>query len=75
MFFEARFVSGVLGLDTAPEVVQMTVIWCCLAMALLLAEIANNYHEIRTTLVAPVRERSVSHAEPTLALESPLPEA
>jgi uncharacterized membrane protein len=75
VFFEARFISGVLGLDTAPETVQMTVIWCCLAMALLLAEIANNFHEIGTTLVVPVRDRSVSQSEPTLALESPLPEA
>jgi hypothetical protein len=79
VFFEGRFVTGVLGLDTAPESTQMTVIWSCLALALLLAEVANNYDEILTALrplfarqPVPRRQRQ-AHSEPetTYSLKSP----
>ena len=68
VFCEGRFLSGVLGLDTAPEVVQMTVILSCLALALLFAEIADNFHEIRVTLFSHAPARPVSSTQPGVAL-------
>jgi hypothetical protein len=53
VFFEGRFITGVLGLDDAPELVQTTVIWSCLALAMLLGELANSYNDIRAAAKAP----------------------
>lgn len=81
VFFEGRFITGVLGLDTAPESTQMTVIWSCLALALLLAEVANNYDEILTALrplfaprLVPRRQpQAPSEPQPAYSLKSPTP--
>lgn len=70
VFSEARFVSGVFGLDAAPEQTQMTVIWTCLALALLFAELANSHHEIRSALAA---RGSTQPALPAHALETQMP--
>jgi len=64
VFFEGRFVSGVFGFDTAPESTQMTVIWSCLALALLLAEVANNFDEIMAGLRPFFSPRLVPAFEP-----------
>lgn len=59
VFFEGRFISGVFGFDSASEVAQMTIIWSCLALALLLAEFANHFRDIRSALFTPVPLRPV----------------
>ena len=64
VFFEGRFVAGVLGLDAAPESTQMTIIWSCLALALLLAEVANNFDEIMAGLRPFFSPRLVPACEP-----------
>lgn len=37
--------------------VVVAIIWSCLAMSILLADVANNWMEIRSALSAPVRSR------------------
>lgn len=73
VFFEGRLISGLFGLDTAGEQVQMTVIWTCLALALLFAELANNLHEIRGAVAAPAPRRSAQPqtAAYTLGAQAP----
>jgi len=73
VFFEGRFVSGLFGLDTAPEPIQMTVIWSCLALALLCAEVANSSSDISSAL-APDRSeatRRQPHTQGTYSFETP----
>jgi uncharacterized membrane protein len=47
VFLEGRAISGLGGWDDAPPEVAETIIWSCLAMSLLMADIANQWHESR----------------------------
>ena len=57
VFFEGRFILGVTGLETASVEIVQAVIWGCLAMAVILADVANDWFELRrpATAVAPSR--------------------
>ena len=70
VFFEGRFVTGVLGLDDASEAVQTTIIWSCLALAMLLGELANSYNDIRAAARTPIAARSTARAEAAYSLEA-----
>ena len=41
VFFESRFILGVTGWDALGEDVAETVVWCCLAFAILLGDLVN----------------------------------
>jgi uncharacterized membrane protein len=71
VFFEGRFFSGVMGLDDASVEVNETVIWSCLALALLFAEVANHWSEIRSALSMPARARATAHREAVYGVEEP----
>ena len=69
VFFEGRMLGGLLGIDDNVNA-TMAAIWACLALSLVFAEFANNYHEIRMNLSAPVRTAERTAASLT-SLEAP----
>ncbi|HEX4948135.1 MAG TPA: DUF2306 domain-containing protein [Blastocatellia bacterium] len=54
VFVEARFILGVTGWDRLGVEMVQAVIWSCLALSLLLADLANHWSEIRAALRTPV---------------------
>lgn len=46
VFFEVRFVMGVTGWEAGGALATETAVWACVAIALLLADIANNWAEL-----------------------------
>jgi uncharacterized membrane protein len=46
VFFEGRVIGGLTGLETNAAVFE-AVIWSCLALALLFADVANHWNDIR----------------------------
>lgn len=55
VFIEARFILGVTGWGQLGVEMAQAVIWSCLALSILLADLANHWLEIRATLQKPVR--------------------
>ena len=64
VFFESRFILGVTGWDTLGIGVTETVTWVCLAVAILVGDLANQWHDKRAArpVLDPQAQRSV--AEP-----------
>jgi len=49
VFFEGRFIMGVAGLDRPPNpAIDEIIVWSCVAMAVLIGDLANQWHELRT---------------------------
>jgi len=49
VFFEGRFILGITGLDQPPDPAMAEIIvWSCVAMAVLLGDLANQWHELQT---------------------------
>jgi uncharacterized membrane protein len=72
VFFEGRFVTGLTGWEASDTATQTT-IWSCLALSLLLAELANQWPELRSAVSAtPVRAQARSSDEPVYALSQPI---
>jgi len=57
VFIAGRFVMGVTGWEQLGVEIVQAIIWSCLAMSILLADVANNWMEIRSALSVPVRSR------------------
>lgn len=57
VFIGGRFVMGVTGWEQLGVEIVQAIIWSCLAMSILLADIANNWIEMRAAASAPVRSR------------------
>ncbi|HQR31493.1 MAG TPA: DUF2306 domain-containing protein [Blastocatellia bacterium] len=55
VFVEVRFILGVTGWETLGIEIVQAVIWSCLAMSLLFADVINHWLEIRATVAAPVK--------------------
>lgn len=55
VFLEVRFILGVTGWETLGVEIVQAVIWSCLAMSILIADIINHWLELRTALKAPVK--------------------
>lgn len=55
VFIEGRFIMGVTGWEQLGVEMVQAIIWSCLAMSILLADVANHWAEIRAALSAPVR--------------------
>jgi hypothetical protein len=64
VFIEGRFVMGVTGWEQLGVEIVQAIIWSCLAMSVLLADLANHWMEIRSALSAPVK--SVAPAKQVL---------
>jgi Predicted membrane protein (DUF2306) len=57
VFITGRFVMGVTGWEQLGVEIVQAIIWACLAMSILLADLANNWMEMRAAISAPARSR------------------
>jgi uncharacterized membrane protein len=55
VFLEVRFILGVTGWEALGVEIVQAVIWSCLAMSLLLADVVNHWLELRALLTTPVK--------------------
>jgi uncharacterized membrane protein len=55
VFIEGRFIMGVTGWEQLGVEMVQAIIWSCIAMSILLADLAIHWAEIRSALSAPVR--------------------
>ena len=55
VFIEGRFVMGVTGWEQLGVEIVQAIIWSCLAISVLAADLANHWIEIRSALSAPVK--------------------
>ena len=62
VFIAGRFVMGVTGWETLSIEIVQAIIWSCLAMSILLADVANNWMEIRTAVSAPAKSQRQAKA-------------
>jgi uncharacterized membrane protein len=62
VFFEGRLILGLTGLETAGVEIVQAVIWSCLALSVPLADIVNDWDELRRAATAPARSRVRSDA-------------
>jgi uncharacterized membrane protein len=74
VFFEGRMIGGLLGLDSSVSG-TMTVVWSCLALSMLLAELANSYQDIGLALGAPSGQRSEQRSGRSVVASAPSLEA
>jgi len=57
VFIEGRFVLGVTGWELMGVEIAQAIIWACLALSIPLADVANNWVEMRAALTAPLPMR------------------
>lgn len=57
VFIEGRFIMGVTGWEQLGVEIAQAIIWACLAMSILLADLANNWVEMRAAVSAPIPSR------------------
>ena len=55
VFIEGRFIMGVTGWEQLGVEMVQAIIWSCLAMSILLGDLANHWTEIRFALSAPAK--------------------
>jgi uncharacterized membrane protein len=72
-FFANRFILGVTGLETAGVEMVQAVIWACLAMSVILGDVANDWSELRRAVPARSGAAAESPAKPRTSV--PLPAA
>jgi uncharacterized membrane protein len=59
VFFEGRVISGLTGLDN-DVVLSQAIIWSCMAFALLFADVANHWSDIRAAAVGRTDRSAVA---------------
>jgi uncharacterized membrane protein len=57
VFFEGRLILGVTGWENLGVEIAQAVIWSCLAGSILIADLANHWHEIRSAVPGPARSK------------------
>ena len=57
VFFEGRMILGVTGLETQGVEIVQAVIWTCLALSVPVADVVNDWAELRRTATVPARSR------------------
>ena len=56
MFLEIRFILGVTGLDAPPSfAITEIVVWSCVALSVLVGDLANQWYELQTARPRTVR--------------------
>ena len=55
VFFEGRLILGLTGLETADITIVQAVIWSCLALSVPVADVINDWAELRRTATVAVR--------------------
>ena len=72
VFFEGRFILGLTGLETAGVGLDEAVIWSCLAVAVPLADVVNDWHELRLAARAPASLPARAGSQPRTAAAPPI---
>jgi hypothetical protein len=71
VFIAGRFVMGVTGWETLGVEIVQAIIWSCLALSILLADVANNWIEIRGAVSTRARaQRPAKENLPEAAVET-----
>ena len=70
-FFANRFVLGVTGLENAGVEMVQAVIWACLAMSVILGDVANDWNELRRAVPSRASVTTESARQPQAG--APLP--
>jgi len=70
VFFEGRLILGVTGLETAGVEIVQAVIWTCLALSVPLADVVNDWNELRRPVVSP--SRSLARTDAVDAVAAPV---
>jgi uncharacterized membrane protein len=65
VFLEVRFIMGVTGWEQLGVEIVQAIIWSCLALSLLLADLINQWPELRAAFAAPAKA-SVPIKQPAL---------
>jgi uncharacterized membrane protein len=60
VFIAGRFVMGITGWETMGVEIVQAIIWSCLALSVPLADVANNWRELRSASSVPVRPKAVA---------------
>jgi uncharacterized membrane protein len=60
VFIAGRFVMGITGWETMGVEIVQAIIWSCLALTVPLADVANNWRELRSASSVPVRPKAVA---------------
>ncbi len=55
VFIAARFVLGITGWEALGVEIAQAIIWACLALSVVLADVAIHWKEIRAALTVPVK--------------------
>ena len=55
VFIAGRFVLGVTGWEALGVEIAQAIIWSCLALSVVLADVAINWKELRSALTVPAR--------------------
>src|ERR1044072_792160 len=57
VFIAGRFVLGITGWETLGVEIAQAIIWACLALSVVLADVSIHWKEIRSALTVPVKAR------------------
>lgn len=60
VFIAGRFVLGATGWEALGVEIAQAIIWACLALSVVLADVSIHWKEIRSALTVPVKPRLVS---------------
>jgi uncharacterized membrane protein len=66
VFIGARFVMGVTGWETLGVEIVQAIIWSCLALSVVFADIALHWKDIRSAVTVPVKARVSNKAQPRI---------
>ena len=61
VFISSRLVMGVTGWETLGIEIVQAIIWSCLALSVVFADIALNWKDLRSAVTVPVQRRVVSN--------------
>jgi uncharacterized membrane protein len=70
VFITGRFVLGVTGWELLSVEIAQAVIWSCLALSVPIADVINNWKEIRALFKATTRARALPHNLPEPVVET-----
>jgi hypothetical protein len=70
VFIAGRFVLGVTGWEALGVEIAQAIIWSCLALSVVFADVAIHWKEIRSTVTVPARSTASSGVTSHVAKDS-----
>jgi hypothetical protein len=61
VFIAGRFVLGITGWETLGVEIAQAIIWACLALSVVLADVSIHWNEIRAAFTVPVKSRAAAN--------------